>query len=178
MNYDANPLNLPKLTLTQVEQLLGDKAANMVLYAFYDNIEGLAPGWNRTEYNGQAMQDLGEATIHANKLKSLMSSHGLIRTGNALALIAIKTVSRRDFRNKGRFTQNPTYSGLGFIMTNFIVFNKETGTYRTNPNGWYGTGVYPVAAHAAQRGVVNSMFYLSNSAWACNEMMAAYQKQK
>ena len=176
MNYEANEISMPKLSLAQVEKLLGDKVSNMVLYTFYDNIKGLPQGWNRTEYNGMPLSDLDEATKHANKLHTKIQSYPEFANRN-LVLLATKTVSRRDFGEMGNFSPNPRYTGLGYIMSNFIEYNPQTGKFQANAAGWYSTGAYSLATHAAQRGVVNSMFYLANTAWALKGMIAAYNQK-
>ena len=163
----------PDISVSEIEHLLGDKVSNMVIYNFYQNIDGLNPGWNRTEYNGHEMHDLAEAANYAKDLRFMLPRL------HAMILIAIKTVGRSDCHGMGVFSKNPKYTTQGRIMTNFIAFDKQTGKYHANKKGWYGTGIYPLSSHAAQRGVVNSLFFLRNNAWALHKMLdAAQAKQK
>lgn len=125
----------PVLNRMTIEELLGEKFSNVVMYYVGTN------KLNRKFYNESAVIGLKEISCAISQIKQDCAKSSELCNRELVAVFA-KTVDcnyANWFANRV-FFRVPPYDTKGkCIAGNVILFNKENGKYESMPRGWFYT---------------------------------------
>lgn len=124
------------LTQDEIENLLGEKFTDIVMYDLKTN------QINRNSYNERVVVGEKQISKMATEIKTLCSDSAVLCGRTPVALFA-KTVdcSYSDWFTNRVFFRVPPYDKNGrCIAGNIIFLNKEAQKYETLPRGWFYAG--------------------------------------
>lgn len=121
-----------KLTDARIASLLGD-TSNLV-YFNYD-----AGEWNRNRYNDYNILGQDTDTRRAKEFKSKIEKRN---PDYELVVMAVMTISKKDYPGWKKTIKNPKYSENGSgVVGNIILRNRKTGELVAG-NSWVGVNDY------------------------------------